>query len=155
MPSINFKNSTTRTPGIFKTKTFPRSKVFFLRMDQAVEKRVQNCIPCQATTKGKSPEPIQSTPISQNVWEVVNGNLLGPLPDGTYVLVFIDEQSRYPEIYFVKITSATTLMNVLNPLFARYGMPNEFSHRQWSAFQCTVRHAIQIVLTTSPLNSEH
>ena len=81
--------------GIQKTKALLRSKVFFVGMDKLVEKEITNCLPCQATGKPKPQSPITSSVLPSTVWHTVNVDFLGPLPNGTYVFVVIDQRSRY------------------------------------------------------------
>ena len=48
-----------------------------------------------------------------------------PFPSGDYLLVVIDEYSRFPEVEIVKSTSATSVIPKLDFIFARQGIPDE------------------------------
>ena len=62
------------------------------------------------TTVGKENRatPLLNTKILDNVLEAVNVDCLGPLPNGKYLLVLIDQRSRFPVIDFTKSTDAST-----------------------------------------------
>ena len=105
--------------GIQKTKALLRSKIFMLDMDKMVEKEIANCIACQATSKPAAPAPIISTKLPKTV----NADYLGPLPNGLYVFVIIDQRSKYPEVELVRRTKAEQLIPILDRIFATYGNP--------------------------------
>ena len=52
-------------------------------------------------------------------------DFLGPFPSGDYLLVVIDEYSRFPEVEIVKSTSAKSVIPKLDAIFARQGIPDE------------------------------
>ena len=60
----------------------------------------------------------------EKVWETINIDHLGPLPNGKYCLVLIDQRSRYPVVAFTTSIDATSLMKVLENVFAQYGLPD-------------------------------
>ena len=109
--------------GIVKTKALLRSKVYFPDLDRLVEEQVQNCLPCQAVGNPKPPL-LQITPSPDEVWHTLNVDYLGPIPDGSYLFVAIDQTSKYPEVEFVQSTSADTLIPRLERLVATFGIPN-------------------------------
>ena len=100
--------------GIYKTKEALRSKVYFVNMDKAVEAEILRCIPRQAVGKEKAPAKLKIMPLPDKVWRIVNMDYIGPFPNGNYLFVAIDQRSRYPEVEFVKSTSATVLINALD-----------------------------------------
>ena len=109
--------------GLQKTKALLRTKIYFVRLDELVEKELSTCVPCQAVTKHNTQAPIQNMPIPDRVWQTVNIDYLGPLPNGYYIFVIIDQRSRYPDVEFVHSTAATMLIPRLNRIFSTYGNP--------------------------------
>ena len=109
--------------GIQKTKTLLRSKVYFKNMDKLVERKISNCLACQAVEKQTMSTPLKNTEIPENVWETVNVDYLGPLPSGHYLFVLIDQRSRFPLVDFTKSTNATNAISSLSRLFSMYGNP--------------------------------
>ena len=92
-----------------------------------VKDKVDNCLACQAVTpcKPSRVEPLQMTPLPSGPWKMLAMDFLGPFPLGDYLLVVIDEHSRFPEVEIVKSTSAKSVIPRLDAIFARQGIPNE------------------------------
>ena len=109
--------------GLVKTKQFLRSRVWFPKMDEVVSSVVGPCVACQATVYTPSQEPIQSTQLPNGPWESLAVDYYGPLPSGDYVLVVIDEYSRFAEIDFTTSTSANATIPKLDRIFSSYGIP--------------------------------
>ena len=111
--------------GIQKTKALMWSKVFFLGMDNAIKKEITNCVPCQATGWSNPPSVVQPTKILEKVWDTINIDYLGALPNGKYVLAMIDQRSRYPVI---AVTSSTSPM-FLKKIWCKYFLNTVYSHK--------------------------
>lgn len=47
-------------PGILRIKALLREHVWFPSIEKQVEDEISDCMPCQATTQGNPPEPLQS-----------------------------------------------------------------------------------------------
>ena len=97
MPQYDHKVAVTLAhrghQGIEKTKTLLRSKVFFLNMDQLTEDEIRHCIPCQAVSKEKAPATLKVMPTPKHVWQCLKIDYFGRLPNGSYVLVVLDQRS--------------------------------------------------------------
>ena len=103
--------------GIQKTKQLLRLKVYFPNMDKLVEQKISNCLACQAVGKQNKTTPLINTEIPENVWDTVNVDYLGPLPNGQYLFVLIDQRSRFPVVDFTKTTDASTAISSLSKTF--------------------------------------
>ena len=112
--------------GIQKTKALLRSKVYFKTMDNLVEKKISNCLPCQAVGKESLATPLNNTEIPENVWDTLNVDYLGPLPTGKYLFVLVDQRSRFPIVDFTKSTDATNAITSLSRIFNTFGNPTYF-----------------------------
>jgi hypothetical protein len=51
-------------------------------MDIAIENEIQNCVACQATGRVHPPTVNQPTEVPNQVWDTLNMDYLGPLPNG-------------------------------------------------------------------------
>ena len=122
--------------GIVKTKRLIREKVWFPGIDKMVKEKVDNCLACQAATPSKSSriEPLQMTPLPSGLWKTLAMDFLGPFPSGDYLLVVIDEYSRFPQVEIVKSTSAKSIIPRLDAIFARQGNPDELKTDNGSPF---------------------
>ena len=87
--------------GMSKTKYFIRSKVWFPNTDKAVEEEVSSCIPCQANTNRCTKQPLCMSELPRGPWLNLSVDFCGLLPTGEYLLVIVDEYSRYAVIEIV------------------------------------------------------
>lgn len=110
-------------PGLNKTKSLIREKIWFPNIDKMVKDAIDRCIPCQAVGRPPPPEPLCMTDMPKGQWETVHIDFYGPLPSGEYLLVAIDRYSRYPEVEIVRSTKASTVIPKLDQMFARHGIP--------------------------------
>ena len=109
--------------GIVGTKQTLRSKVWWPKMYQEVEKFCRSCHGCQLVSKPAPPEPICSTELPPGPWQDLALDFLGPLPTGESILVVVDYYSRFYEIAIMKSTTSTKTIAVLREMFARHGLP--------------------------------
>ncbi|XP_032233880.1 uncharacterized protein K02A2.6-like [Nematostella vectensis] len=56
-------------------------------------------------------------------WKFCSTDLLGPLPDGRYVIVIIDYFSRYFEAALLRSTKTGAVIDFLDAIFTRFGYP--------------------------------
>ena len=111
--------------GVSKTKSIMRDKVYFPGLDELVETTLRNCLPCKAVSRPDHPPPLKMSTLPPDPWHTVNMDFLGPLPDGSHLLVVIDQRSRFPEVEIVGTTSAHSTLGKLDRIFATHGLPNK------------------------------
>ncbi len=104
-------------------KQLLRTKLWFQHLDKMVETRINTCLGCQATTYKPVRDPLKPTPLPDRPWQRVDMDFWGPMPNGEYLLVIIDEYSRYPEVEFVRSTSAQAVIPHLDRVFPTTGFP--------------------------------
>ena len=121
--NVAIKPSHQGHQGLCRTKALLRSKVFFWGMDKKIEHEIANCVACQAITKPKPPSPLKPSVLPHKVWETVNMDYLGPLPNGKYLLVIIDQRSKYPVVAITSSTSAKNLISIFDKTFSHFGYP--------------------------------
>jgi transposase InsO family protein len=109
--------------GIAKTKTLLRTKVWFPRLNQMVEQLVAHCTACQLSTVSAKPVPCQSSPLPSAPWSEVSLDFHGPLPTGEYLLVLMDDYSRFPVVEIISSVSSNTVLPCLDKIFALLGVP--------------------------------
>ena len=66
---------------------------------------------------------------------------LEPLPNGKCYLVLIDQRSRYPTVAFTTSTDGTSLVKVLENVFAQYGLPDRVTTDNGPPFPSTNVHS--------------
>ena len=129
--------------GVVKCKRLLRTKVWFPGLDRMVENRVAGCIGCQATTHVPTRDPLQPTKLPDRPWQNIDMDFWGPLPSGEYLLVMIDEYTRYPEIEFVRSTSAEAVIPHIDKVFSTHGFPEKVKTDGGPPFNGTGTHAYQ------------
>lgn len=110
--------------GVVKTKAFLRETVWFPGIDKLVEEEVANCLPCQTTVKQDTLEPLKMSPLPSAPWEEISADFLGPFQNGDYLLVVMDDYSRFPECEFLRSTSFQATAPKLDAIFSRHGFPS-------------------------------
>lgn len=110
-------------PGMSVMKRRLRSKVWWPKMDDDVEKFVKKCKGCTLVGAPSSPEPMTRTQLSTAPWEHLAIDFCGPLPSGHYLLVVVDYYSRYKEVDIMRNTDTAETLKRLTRIFARFGMP--------------------------------
>ena len=109
--------------GIVGTKQNLRSKVWWPSMDKAAEKFCKSCYGCQLVARPNPPEPLTSTTLPEGPWQDLAVDLLGPLPSGHSILVVVDYYSRYYEYTLMTSTTAVKVIDDLEEIFSRHGLP--------------------------------
>ncbi|XP_040070280.1 uncharacterized protein K02A2.6-like [Ixodes scapularis] len=110
--------------GMVKTKQLLRTKVWFPKMDSLCTETIQACVPCQACDERSHQEPLSMTKLPERPWAEIAIDLHDPLQSGKYLLVIIDEQSRFPVLEVVRSTSAKQILPRLRKTFALFGTPD-------------------------------
>lgn len=111
--------------GIVKTKSLIRQTLWFPGLDKLVESAVAHCLPCQAATPKQSEviPPLQMSKLPSGCWQEVSIDFTGPFKSGEYLLVVMDDYSRWPEVEIVYSTSAQAVFPRLDAIFSRVSVP--------------------------------
>ena len=128
--------------GMSKTKALIRTKVWFPGIDAAVDESVKRCIPCQANSTRRETQPLAMSTLPRGPWLELSIDFCGPLPTGEYLLVIIDEFSRFPVVEVVRSTSAEIVIPVVDNVFSLLDYPEivnsdngpPFNGHLWKAF---------------------
>ena len=109
--------------GIVRTKQLLREKVYFPGIDKLVEEVCKSCIPCLASINKNVPEPLKMSKMPDYAFQEVSMDFCGPFPDGKYLLVLIDDYSRFPFVEILNSLSSKTVIPSLDKLFSIFGIP--------------------------------
>ena len=129
--------------GCTAMKSYLRSIAWFPKMDSSIDKKVKECLACQASTKTPHRDPLIPSTLPDQPWEKLSADHWGPLPDGKYLLVIVDEFSRYPEVEVVKGTSAEANLPALDSIFARHGFCKRLKTDGGPPFNGNENHSLQ------------
>ena len=123
--------------GIVKTKQLLRGKVWFPGLGKQVEDVCKQCIPCLSSSTSTNMEPLKMTRIPEQPWTNLSADFCGPFPTGEYLLVIIDDHSRFPIVEIIHSTSARTVIPVLDKVFSIFGIPKVLKTDNGPPFQST------------------
>nr|XP_050038399.1 uncharacterized protein K02A2.6-like [Dermacentor andersoni] len=126
-------------PGINRTKALARESVWWPGISTDIASLVANCEQC-ASTRVNFSEPLLSTALPGHPWEFLGMDLFH-LNGQTFVLV-VDYYSRFPEVVTLRSKTAQAVIDALESIFARHGIPQEvrsdngppFSSQEFAAF---------------------
>ena len=121
--------------GIVKTKLLLRTKVWFPKMDNLVEEVIKHCPSCNVVTKDERMQPLMMSELPAGPWRSVSADFCGPYPSGDYCLVVIDDYSRFPVVEIIKSTSTSSVIPVLDKIFATHGQPETLKTDNGPPFQ--------------------
>ena len=115
-----------------------RQKVFWPRMRKEAVSYCEKCRTCAFCKPRFVPAP--KLPIIVNSpMEMVSMDYIGPLPTGRggmrYMLVIIDNFSRFPEVYPVRDLNTSTLLKHFRDWISRYGYPDSVLSDRGSQFE--------------------
>jgi len=109
--------------GIVKTKQLIREKVWFPGVDKQVENICKSCIPCLASVPKTTTEPLVMSDLPDSVWSEVSIDFCGPFPTGEYLMVIIDDYSRYPVVEILTSISSRSVIPHMDKIFSMFGVP--------------------------------
>ena len=99
--------------GITKTKSLMRSKLWFPKMDDMVERYVNSCHECAMNTNTNNHVPLSMSELPDGPWMNILMDFCGPIPSGEYLFVIVDEYSRFPVVEIVNNLSAEKIIQSL------------------------------------------
>ena len=77
-------------------------------------------------------------------WSRVSADFCGPFPTGEYLLVVIDDHSRYPVVEIIRSASARTVIPVFDKIFSLFGIPEELKTDNGPPFQSLEFKTLQV-----------
>ena len=104
-------------------------------MDSMTENILKSCLACTAVSRPDNPPPLKPSPLPPFPWHTLNIDFLGPLPNHNYLLVVIDQHSRFPEVEIIGTTAAEPTLGALTKIFATHGLPHKVISDNGSPFQ--------------------
>ena len=108
--------------GVEKTTSLIRTKCWFPRLHELVTQTVRSCIACQSNTpECRAMTPLHMSQLPKSVWTELYADFAGPMPDGSYLLIVVDEYSRFPIVEVIRSTSANTVIPAFDRIFAMFG----------------------------------
>lgn len=120
--------------GIVKLKQRCRDTVWWPGIDREIEDMVKDCTACLVSGKTRAPAPpppMQPLAWPSKPWEHLQldvcGELHGVPHHQRFLVVLYDLHSKWPEVTPVGSVTARVLINILDSLFARWGLPQKIT----------------------------
>ncbi|XP_040066786.1 uncharacterized protein K02A2.6-like [Ixodes scapularis] len=109
--------------GITKTTKLMKQKVWFPHLDTKVQTALKTCMPCQATIQYQHADPIAIPEKPSRPWEALSLDFAGPFPNGKYLMVLMDDTSRYPVVKILSSLTSQSVINSITKIFSILGIP--------------------------------
>ena len=119
--------------GVVKMKALARSYIWWPGIDKEIELTVKSCAGCQLTQREPSTVPVHAWEWPSSPWQRIHIDLAGPFLNSMF-LVVVDAHSRWLEIERMTSTTSEKTIEVLQKLFARYGIPVQLVSDNGSQF---------------------
>ncbi|XP_065643086.1 uncharacterized protein LOC136074675 [Hydra vulgaris] len=100
--------------------------------------------------KQNPPAELLNTPTPSEVWDTLNIDYLGPLPNGFYLVVLIDQTSKFPIVDIINSISTDHLIDFLQKTIGVYGIPKKIISDNRPPFT-----SFKIKMFFNKLNIEH
>ncbi len=131
-------------------KALARSFVWWPGIDQAIANQVQQCSVCQLARDMPPKAPLRPWNWPTRPWARIHIDFAGPMADKMY-LVVIDAHSKWLEVVPMGVCTATSTVQALRTIFARFGVQEsivsdnspQFVAAEFQAF-CTANGIHQI-----------
>lgn len=116
--------------GIARTKQRLRERFWWPGMDAEVRSQLRECGVCSRHDEHAkvTRPPLQAIPLPETVWQRVMVDIIGPMKGPQterYGIVLCDLYSRWPEVALCADVTASTVINLLEAVFSREGVPEE------------------------------
>ncbi len=105
------------------SKGTTKTKVWWPSMDRAAERHCKSCHGCQIVSRPDAPGPLRPLPLPDGPWQDLAVDLLGPLPSKHSILVVVDCYSRFYEYDILTSTTTSNVIDSLEGIFSRHGLP--------------------------------
>lgn len=109
--------------GLVSCKKRAREVMYWPSLNTDIENLVKSCLLCQKYSRANQNEPIVSRDIPNRPWSTLGMDFF-KLNGKNYLLV-IDYYSKYVELDVMHSMTALSVINHLQAMFARHGLPDE------------------------------
>ena len=119
--------------GIVKMKAIARSYVWWLKLDDDIEKKVSSCDVCQLSRNSPPPALLHTWEWPARPWSRLHIDYAGPYL-GQMFLIIIDSHSKWLEVLPVKAATSSETIGKLRQLFSTFGLPDKIVSNNGSVF---------------------
>lgn len=109
--------------GMDKCKARARETMYWPNMNRDIDEYVSQCPTCATYRPKNTKEPLIPHQVPERPWSKLGMDIF--TFGGHDYLVVVDYFSKYPEVSMLKNKTANGVIDVLKPMFARHGVPDE------------------------------
>ena len=109
-------------PGIVRMKMFARNYVWWSKLDQDLESKVQRCVACQSKRHSPAKAPLHPWEYPKRPWSRIHVDYAGPY-QGKMLLVIVDAFTKWLEVHVMNSSTAEATVEKLRTTFATFGIP--------------------------------
>ena len=91
-------------------------------------------------------DPLQPTFLPNRPWHKLDADFWGPLPNGNYIYVLIDQYSRYPIVDFTTSILPKDLVPIIDKVVATQGFPDTVKTDRKRPFNGNDSHQYQMYM---------
>lgn len=113
--------SSSRSPGRITNQSTSPQKNWFPGINRLVEKIIERCFPCQASTNSQIKELVITSPMPSAPWSQLSMDYTLPTDEQVFGIIY--DYLRYPYIHFIKSTSSWNTISRLEHIFTQHGIP--------------------------------
>lgn len=100
-------------------------------------KHLKRNIPCQASVPNRHCKTLKITLLPTRPWPEVSIDFCAPFPNESYLMVVIDDYSRYPGVEILSKISVKAMLPKLNTLLELFGIPDVVKTDNSPLFSCS------------------
>ena len=108
-------------PGIVRMKSIARSYTLWPSIDKQLEQVAKSYICCKSVKSKPAVAPLHPWLWPSQPWQGVHVDFAGPFMRKMF-LILVDGHSKWPEVIEMSTTSSEKTIELLQLLFARYGL---------------------------------
>ena len=106
-------------PGICRMKELARSFIWWPRLDDDIQRRVQACVQCQINQKSPSPQSLHPWQFPDRPWSRVHIDYAGPIRNH-YLLVAINSYSKWLDVTILPSANSANTIQSLRTIFSTH-----------------------------------
>lgn len=110
--------------GMSRMKSLARSFFWWPHLDKNIESIARNCHTCLDLRNQPTESPLHSWKWPSRVWERVHADFAEL--DGQHYFLLVDVYSKWMEVFPMKTTTTSAMIDVLRHIFATHGLPEHF-----------------------------
>ena len=111
-------------------KSLARMYVWWPGLDADIENAVKGCERCQENQSDPAVIAIEPWKWPAHPWSRLHLDFAGPFL-GKQFLVIVDAHTKWLEVHIVPSLAAIPVIQRLRSVFAQFGIPQNYSDRQW------------------------